>query len=81
MESLTSSAADDGDGVARERNIWREESPGHAGDREKLAISLLPSHERLGIYVKFTLSFVKLPKMQTPNAKPLDTSFVIFSKL
>jgi hypothetical protein len=59
-------------------HIWREESPGHAGDRETRAIGLLPSRACLGIYAKFALSFVKLPKMQTPNAKSLDTSFYDF---
>jgi len=78
MESFTSSAADGGDGVARDRDIWREESSVRAGDRETRAIGLLPSRARLGIYAKFALSFAKLPKMQTPNAKPLDTSFCDF---
>jgi hypothetical protein len=42
------------------------------------AIGLLPSRVRLGIYAKFALSFAKLFKMRTPNAKPLDTSFCDF---
>ena len=33
---------------------------------------------RLDIYAKFALSFAKLAKIQTPNAKPLDTSFYDF---
>jgi len=78
IESLASSAADDGDGVARDRVIWREESPGRMGDWETRAIGLLPSRARLDIYAKFALSFAKLPKMQTLNAKPLDTSFYDF---
>ena len=41
-------------------------------------IGLLPSRPQLGNYVKFALSFAKLPKMQTPNAKLLDTSFCDF---
>jgi len=45
------------------------------------AVGLLPSRARLGIYAKLALSFAKLLKMQTLNAKPLDTSFVIFDKL
>jgi hypothetical protein len=81
MESLTSSAADGGDDVARDRDIWREESPRRTGDWEMGAISLLASCVRLDIYGKFALSFAKLPKMQTPNAKPLDTLFAIFGKL
>ena len=44
MESLASSATDDGDGVARDRDIWREESPGRVGDWETRAIGLLPMH-------------------------------------
>jgi hypothetical protein len=63
-------------------HIWWEESPGRAGDLETRAIGLLPSRARLGIYAKFALSFVKLPKIQTLNAKlywiPL---FAIFGKL
>ena len=42
--------------------------------RETRAIGLLPSRPRLGNYAKFALSFAKLSKIQTPNAKPLDTS-------
>jgi len=38
----------------------------------------LQSHPQLGIFTKFAPSFVKLPKLQTPNAKPLDTSFGAF---
>jgi len=78
MESLVSSVADGDDGVARDHDIWREESPGRVGDRETRAIGLLPSRARLGIYAKLALSFAKLPKMQTPNAKSLDTSFYDF---
>ena len=59
-------------------HIWREESPDRVGDRETRVIGLLSSRARLGIYFKFALSFAKLPKMQTPNAKPLDTSFYDF---
>jgi len=55
--------------------IWREESLGHAGDREMRVIGLLPSRARLGIYAKFALLFAKFSKMQTPNTKPLDTFF------
>jgi hypothetical protein len=78
MESLASSVAYGGDGVARDRDIWREESPGRVGDREMRAMGLLPSHVRLGIYAKFALLFAKLSKMQTPNARPLDTFFYDF---
>ena len=46
--------------------------------RETRAIGLLPSRPRLSNYAKFALSFSKLPKMQTPNAKPLDTLFYDF---
>ena len=35
MESLASSAADGGDGVARNRDIWHEESPSCAGTRRR----------------------------------------------
>ena len=35
----------------------------------------LQSHPQLGIFAKFAPSFAKL---QTPNAKPLDTSFGAF---
>jgi len=52
-----------------------KKSPDRAGDRETRTIGLLPSHPRLGNYAKFALSFAKLSKMQTLNAKPLDTSF------
>jgi len=38
----------------------------------------LQSHPQLGIFAKFAPSFAKLPKLQTPNAKPLDTSFRVF---
>ena len=38
----------------------------------------LQSHPQLGIFAKFAPSFAKLPKLQTPNAKPLDTSFGAF---
>jgi len=78
MESLASSVADGGDGVARDRDIWREESLGRAGDRETHVICLLLSRARLGIYGKFALSFTKFLKMQTPNVKLLDTSFCDF---
>ena len=47
-------------------------SPDRVGDRETRAIELLPSRPRLGNYAKFALSFAKLAKIQTPNAKPLD---------
>jgi len=62
-------------------HLWREGSPGRAGDQETCAIGLLPSRARLGIYAKFAILFAKLPKMQTSNAKTLDISFVIFGKL
>jgi len=38
----------------------------------------LQSHPQLGIFAKFAPSFAKLPKLQTPNAKLLDTSFGAF---
>jgi len=38
----------------------------------------LQSRQQLGIFAKFAPSFAKLPKLQTPNAKPLDTSFGAF---
>jgi hypothetical protein len=38
----------------------------------------LQSRQQLGIFAKFAPSFAKLPKLQTPNAKPLDTSFRAF---
>jgi len=59
-------------------HIWREESPSRVGDRKTRTIGLLPSRARLGIYAKFALSFAKLPKMQTLDAKLLDTSFCNF---
>jgi len=55
-----------------------KKSPDRAGDRETRAVGLLPSRPRLGNDAKFALSFAKLLKMQTPNAKPLDTSFCDF---
>ena len=48
------------------------------GDWETRAIGLLPSCPRLGNYAKFALSFAKLSKIQTPNTKPLDSSFCDF---
>jgi len=48
------------------------------GARAFLARSDLRSRPQLGIFAKFALSFAKLPKLQTPNAKPLDTSFGVF---
>ena len=44
-------------------------SPDRARDWETRAIRLFPNRPRLGNYAKFALSFAKLPKMQTPNAK------------
>jgi hypothetical protein len=38
----------------------------------------LQSRPQLGIFAKFPPSFSKLTKLQTPNAKPLDTSFGAF---
>jgi len=38
----------------------------------------LQSRPQLDIFAKFALSFAKLSKLQTPNAKPLDTSFEAF---
>ena len=38
----------------------------------------LQSHPQLDIFAKFAPSFAKLPKLQTPNAKPLDTPFGAF---
>jgi len=38
----------------------------------------LQSRPQFGIFAKFAPSFAKLPKLQTPNAKPLDTSFGTF---
>jgi len=43
-----------------------------------LAGSGLQNRPQLDIFAKFTTSFAKLPKLQTPNAKPLDTSFGAF---
>jgi len=43
-----------------------------------LARSGLQSRPQFDIFVKFAPSFAKLPKLQTPNAKPLDTSFGTF---
>jgi len=40
-----------------------------------LARSGLQSRPQLGIFAKFAPSFAKLPKLQTPNAKRLDTAF------
>jgi hypothetical protein len=42
------------------------------------ARSGLQSCPQLGIFAKFAPSFAKLSKLQTPNAKPLDTSFGTF---
>ena len=56
-------------------HIWREEksgSRGGSGDARNRAFAK-PDN-----YVKFALSFAKLLKIQTPNAKPLDTSFYDF---
>jgi len=41
----------------------------------------LQSHPQLDIFAKFVPSFAKLPKLQTPNAKPLDTSFGAFCQI
>jgi len=41
----------------------------------------LQSYPQLGIFAKFAPSFAKLLKLQTPNAKPLDTSFGGFWKI
>jgi len=38
----------------------------------------LQSQPQLGIFAKFAPSFAKLPKLETLNAKPLDTSFGAF---
>ena len=46
-----------------------------------LARSGLQSRPQLGIFAKFAPLFAKLAKLQTPNAKPLDTSFGVFGKL
>ena len=43
-----------------------------------LARSGLQSRPQLDIFAKFAPSFAKLPKLQTSNAKPLDTSFEPF---
>jgi len=43
-----------------------------------LTRSGLQSRIQLGIFAKFAPSFAKLSKLQTPNAKPLDTSFEAF---
>jgi hypothetical protein len=43
---------------------------GHFGHR--------PMPHSVVVYAKFTLLFAKLPKMETPNAKLLDTSFCHF---
>jgi len=48
------------------------------GARAFLARLGLQSHPQLGIFAKFAPSFAKLSKLQTPNAKPLDTSFEAF---
>jgi hypothetical protein len=48
-----------------------------ARDRETRVIGLSPSRAWLGIYAKFSLSLAKLLKMETPNAKPLDTFFFL----
>jgi len=42
------------------------------------ARSGLQSRPQLGIFAKFAPSFAKLSKLQTPNAKPLDTAFGAF---
>jgi len=55
-----------------------KKSPDRVGDHETRTIGLLPSRLRLGNYAKFALLFSKLPKIQTPNAKPFDTSFCDF---
>jgi len=38
----------------------------------------LQSRPQFDIFAKFTFSFAKLSKLQTLNAKPLDTSFGAF---
>jgi len=43
-----------------------------------LTRSGLQSHPQIDIFAKFAPSFAKLPKLQTPNAKLLDTSFRVF---
>ena len=59
-------------------HIWREEKSRSRGGPGDYAIGLLPSRPQLGNYAKFAFSFVKLSKMQTPNAKPLDILFYDF---
>ena len=83
MESLASSAANNDDGVARDR--WTiygaKKSPGCAGDQESRAIVLLPSRARLGIYAKFALSLPSCPKCKLQIQNHWISLFVIFGKL
>jgi len=46
--------------------------------RDVNGLAYLQSRPRFGIFAKFAPLFAKLPKLQTPNAKPLDTSFGAF---
>jgi hypothetical protein len=46
-----------------------------------LARSGLQSRPQLGIFAKFAPSLAKLSKLQTLNAKPLDTSFGTFCQI
>jgi len=46
-----------------------------------LGQSGLQSRPQLDIFAKFAPSFAKLPKLQTQNAKPLDTSFGAFRQI
>ena len=71
VEGREVSVAIDGAYMAR-RKIWIARETG------RRAIGLLPSRQRLSNYAKFALLFAKLPKIQTPNAKLLDTSFYDF---
>jgi len=59
-------------------HIWREEKSGSHEGPGDVRDRAFAKPSAAGNYVKFALSFAKLPKMQTLNAKPLDTSFCDF---
>jgi len=61
--------------LAKDKN---RRSPGARAFLTLLVRSGLQSRPQLGIFAKFAPSFTKLPKLQTPNTKPLDTSFGAF---
>ena len=90
---VSGSIADGGDGVARDRQwtawgfcrdrwtIYGAKKVQVARGIGRRARSALCQAVRGLTYMPSLLSFAKLPKMQTPNAKPLNTFFCDFWKI